>query len=448
MPDPILLTIAAHVVAALIAALLFPMTLLFTRRRIRDRRQRVIADLSESFFKGAESLPVLDYVRSKYNLHHENEEGTDATFGALLISAIPYLVLSWLGFVLLLTPIVHLLPDVSRHVSLLAPTFFWGDGSTTEPKDLERVGLIIAVSFLGAYLFTAKVMMRAVQNYELSQLIILRCGAQLAAGVISAFVMYRTLYTVAGDVEIGSQTVAAMSGVGLWVGLAFFCGYVPDLGLTLAARRLRLSFTKAVDSEALKAIPAIPLEILDGINYDVRYRLDEANIADLQNLATANPLLLFVETPFGLYETLDWVLQAQLCLVVGSQRFVRLKQHNIRTVFDLERAVLGDEAPDPMVRMIGDILFSEPATARPVGADGSIDPDSVRYAVMTMLDDLHVHRLRQLWQFIYCQIGPTEGGDWLYRSARGLGAPRSQAAVDVAAVTPAADALVVVPAAD
>ena len=444
MSNAVLLTIAAHMVAALIAALLFPMTLLFARRRIRDRRQRVIADLSESFFKGVESLPVLDYVRSKYNLHHQDEPGNDETFGALLISALPYLILSWLGFVLLLTPIVHLLPSADRHVSLLAPTFFWGDGVGAGPQDLERVGLIIAVSFLGAYLFTAKVMMRAVQNYELSQLIILRCGAQLAAGVISAFVMYRTLYAVAGDVQLGDATIATMSGVGIWVGLAFFCGYVPDLGFALAARRLRLSVMKSVDSEALKAIPAVPLEILDGINYDVRYRLDEANVADLQNLATANPLLLFVETPYGLYETLDWVLQAQLCLVVGSKRFVQLKQHNIRTVFDLERAVLGDEAPDPMVRMVGGILFGEPATARPAAADGSIDLDSVRYAVMTMLDDLHVHRLRQLWQYIYRQIGSGDTGDWLYRSAKGLGA-RPERAIGVAGKPAAGDALVVRP---
>jgi hypothetical protein len=440
MEDWFLLTIAAHMFAALIAALMFPMTLLFARRRIRDRRQRVIADLSKSFFENADSLPILDYVKSKYNLHHANEPNTDESFAALLISAVPYLVLSWLGFVLLLTPISHLLPDKGRYVSLLAPAFFWGDVANPADADLARFGLIIAVSFLGAYLFTAKVMMRAVQNYELSQLIILRCGAQLAAGVISAFVMYRTLYTFAGEVDIGNGTIATMSGVGVWIGLAFFCGYVPDLGLTLAARRLRLSVMKAVDSEALKAIPAVPLEILDGITYDVRYRLDEANVADLQNLATANPLLLFVETPFGLYETLDWVLQAQLCLVVGSKRFVLLKQHNIRTVFDLERVVLGDDAPAPLVNMIGEILFSEPATVRPTGGDGMLDLDSVRYAVMTMLDDLHVHRLRQLWQYIYKQIGPPEGGDWLYRTTSGL-VPRRETSIAVAA----ADALVVRP---
>lgn len=440
MTTGILLTIAAHISAALFAALLFPMTLLFTRRRIRDRRQRVIADLSESFFKEAESLPVLDYVRSKYSLHHRNEPASDESFGALLISAIPYLILSWLGFVLLLTPMEHLLPSGDRYVSLLAPTFFWSDGVAADPDTLKRVGLVIAVGFLGAYLFTAKVMMRAVQNYELSQLIILRCGAQLAAGVISAFIMFRALHSTATGVEVGDLKIAAEAATGVWLGLAFFCGYTPDLGMTLVARRLRLKFMKEVDADALKSVPAVPLEILDGIDYDVRYRLDEANIADLQNLATANPLLLFVETPFGLYETLDWVLQAQLCLIVGSRRYVLLKQHNIRTVFDLERAVLGDEAPDPMVRMVGEILFGEPATGRPAAADGSLDLDSVRFAVMTMLDDLHVHRLRQLWQYIYRQISSEDGCDWLYRRAGGL-APRADRDIETPApprVRPAA----------
>jgi hypothetical protein len=156
--------------------------------------------------------------------------------------------------------------------------------------------------------------------------------------------------------------------------------------------------------------------VIDGVDYDVRYRLEEAGIYDVQNLATANPLLLYVETPFGLYQTFDWVLQAQLCLVTEPERFIALKQHNIRTILDLERAVIGTGAPDRYVQMIGAILFSNPATRAPIETTpGMLDVESVQHAVMVMLDDLHVHRLRELWRHIYVQLTPGGVGPWLYR---------------------------------
>ena len=107
-------------------------------------------------------------------------------------------------------------------------------------------------------------------------------------------------------------------------------------------RYLHITYLKNVDDDVMKSVAIIPIEIVDGIDYDVRYRLEETNIVDIQNLATYNPVLLFVETPYGLYEAFDWVLQAQLCLAVGPKTFLELKKYKVRTIFDLENAVTGD----------------------------------------------------------------------------------------------------------
>jgi hypothetical protein len=110
------------------------------------------------------------------------------------------------------------------------------------------------------------------------------------------------------------------------------------------------------------------------------------------------------------------VLQAQLCLVVEPERFIALKRHNVRTILDLERAVIGTDAPDKYVQMIGAILFSDVESRKPIETDpGLLDVESVQHAVMVMLDDLHVHRLRELWRHIYVQLTPGGVGPWLYR---------------------------------
>ena len=180
-------------------------------------------------------------------------------------------------------------------------------------------------------------------------------------------------------------------------------------------------------------------DVIDGVDFFIRFRLDESNVSEVQSLATANPLMLFIETPYGLYQTVDWVAQAQLCAVVGLERFLMLRQVNIRTIFDLERAVLGEHTTPAIQALIGGILLAETresrdiaqnggrrfatiglletpraefaeffaaaASAAGLGRDGEGRLPSVEHLVRVMIDDLHVHRLRQIWLVIAELVG-------------------------------------------
>jgi hypothetical protein len=203
-----------------------------------------------------------------------------------------------------------------------------------------------------------------------------------------------------------------------WLGIAFFLGMAPQAGISWLSTRLKLTLEKRINLDSLESAKIIPLEIIDGIDSTTKFRLDEANVHDVQNLATRNPIELYIETPYTILQVFDWVLQAQLCLVVGPDAFQRLRQHRIRTIFDLERAVLADGAPEAYVQAVGEVIFFGADAAflsRIGGPEAPLSPDIVRHAVAVMCDDLHVHRLRALWKLILIRSGDSEQQAWLYR---------------------------------
>jgi hypothetical protein len=425
-----------YFVAAMVASVLYTGALLFVRERVRSNRQRLIRELGALFFPNAAStVPAFDYILAKYEMKTAAELRGQGSLGkaprapGLLVAAIPYILLCAIGFVMVFLPLATL---TRPEAWLLGPNLFWTMGGEDAPA--RNAAAVFAAAFMGGYLMTGRVLLRAVQNYELTQLVFLRSAGHLAVGAISAMMAVHILHAT-GLPNLGGVGLAAMLGVG------FFAGYMPDFGLINLARRAQVRSLKTIDDKAMDAVYIQPLELLDGIDYDTRYRLESAGFYDVQNLAVANPLLIYVETPYSLYQAFDWVLQAQLCVAVGSGRFRSLRDLNIRTSFDLERAVLADDAPDELVRMIGAVLF--PATPSPT------EP-TIRHLAMVVLDDLHVHRLRQLWMHIFKQVSGASGTDWIYRTVGGAackacagtsGAAGSGSTAGPAPATPVPDAL-------
>jgi hypothetical protein len=417
-----------YIGVAVAASVLFPGTLLFIRTRVRQNRQRLILELGSIFHLDTQtSQPAFDYVRAKYELptHVDDSQLTGtalrtSTF-SLIGAAIPYVVMCAFGFVLLFYPMRKLVGPDPSYIKILS-NFFWTLGGT--PRLQEAVAVLCA-AFLGSYIVTGRALLRSVQNYELNQLRFVEAAAHMGFGMVLSIVLYHLVrnapFAETCAVALNARQCTNEINLSALLLLGFVCGYYPDFGLLNVTRRIKITFMKERDFALIGTAKSIPLQILDGIDLDIQNRLENAGFFDVQNLAVANPLLIYVETPYSLYQAFDWVLQAQLCLAVDGQTFFALKQHRIRTSLDLERAILSDDSPDSFVLSVGKVVFrnqiseGKPLPEQPI--------DWVKHGVMVMLDDLHVHRIRALWNHVFKQVSGTSGRHWIYRWENSLSKP-------------------------
>jgi hypothetical protein len=378
------------------------------------------------------SLPQLDLVAARYR---NGEEDTTQLTGQsqqaqlkIWTGALIYSLVCFVGFVLLLTPRAGLLSEAADFPRLTY-ALLW----TTERNVIGELAMVVTVAgvaFLGGYVFQLRNLIRVTLNQELSALAFVRATVYLLQGVIVAIVAFRVFGVSLGVDCLEPSTCAAAAGgaapeptrsFAVALGVAFLIGYWPDLGLQRIAKGLKVR-TKFVDDRAMEISKVIPLEAIEGIDAETAFRLQESNLHDVQNLAAANPLELYAETPYQLLEIFDWVIQAQLLENVGVATFAELKRHGVRTVFDLERAALAEDAPAEYVSALGGILFKHTTPAFRLrfglpasGEDtGNVDPKVVRHAVAVLLDDLHIHRLRALWRIMREATSGDDGQNWLY----------------------------------
>jgi hypothetical protein len=421
------------VLSILLLSIAVPAAIFLGRNNVRSRRRDLVRDLVNLFGFAKDSqgnpiiIPSLELVKWKYDPHPRYDpdrlsatgEVPDAagliSFWYFLLPTCIYILFTCLGFC------VSFLPVMPGHPT---PFSLGGWASLTDPERLSLMSTI-SYTFLGGYIWTINYLLKRVSNFDLSPLSFLRASAHILFGAFVSAVLWHGINEFYRGSDLGS-------GRGVGIALAFLVGFFPELGLSRLLAKYPQMRLKRIGPATTELCEELPLDTIVGIDAYIKFRLGEFEIEDVQNLATVNPIQLFVETPYNLYEILDWVAQAQLIVAVGSAKTVKLREINVRTIFDLEEALRNKSFSATIL----DILLPahariEAVTTSPARAAGSpgrskddkiqilhdraaqagseeIDVGSTLAAIMGA--DLHVQRLRQLRDVIAMRLDQRPRG--------------------------------------
>lgn len=405
------------IVIVLSAALsiVLPVAIIYVRQTVKTQRRDVINDLAAIFEPkqrelGREQIiPSFEFVKFKYSVpdnpgaaaeghpppHRRAAPERDFSKTMFVVSSVPLMaVLFALGVV----AFGALITLAARNHGALGwvkqfPVFTPKGSEAIEGLDTWLA--MLAVAYIASFLYVVRELLRAVANFELSPMTLLLSAIHVLFGVATALI----LASVATDV-MGTGTTITTSALLL---AAFAVGFVPELGVRTLLRATKLYMFKREDDSVYNTFSATPVEVIDGIDTEVRSRLSLHNIVSVQNLATANPIMLFVETPYGVYQIIDWVAQAQLCSALGPKAVIEFWKLGIRTIFDLERALIGASSTRELRHEVGKIIVlgrnAEERDRLGLGAASLPSPEAdatVLALASIILDDLHIQRLRQI----------------------------------------------------
>ena len=383
---------------------ILPLTIFIGRSNIKNVRRKIIADLESVFrIEGREHdqlIPSFEFAAYKYRaLPHGPDNTQPSEWRAYFFPVLVFIMVSFSGF--LTSSGMLLSKDRLDHFQPLfsGMTLYGGDGVTSIDMvkyQLQTVA-VLSFTFFGAYVWSIDYLIRRISNYDLSPISFLRVTGHIILACVTSVTLHHGYMDVAKILPEGATADRVPELI-----VAFLIGFFPKLGLQTLLSRVPQLQIRRIDPRAQNFIREYPIDMILGIDSAIKFRLAEFEIEDVQNLATANPILLFVETPYGIYETMDWVAQAQLLLALDLDQIEALRVINVRTIFDVERFAMRPESRPRLVQALN--CPKRDGNGAVLLADRGITLENLDSVVQAIGEDLHVQRLRQIWRNIELKL--------------------------------------------
>jgi hypothetical protein len=372
-----------QIIFVILLSLLLPLSIFIGRRNVRVRRLRMLDNLAGVLrYVPAESggfiPPAFDLVRARY-VNSARGAGTWnrvidwlKEIGIYLLPTGIFVLLSACGFAL----VVGLGKEwLEAAEGLLRGLRAEGGGPLEFPK---ATALVLGAGFVGAYVWSIEYLILRIANFDLSPLSFLRTAEHVLMTVFVAWVLCQV---------IAAPGIQEKLAVGMVLGIAFLSGLYPSLGLNVLVDRLPhwLRLKRDV-SQAGEISRSFPLDLIDGIDPSIRFRLNQLEIGEAQNLATANPILLYIESPYGLLEVIDWMAQAQLLVEFGPERFLQARAAGVRDMV----AFLELGGSEEGRRLLAPLLLP----------GGQATDEALQVSFDSIAHKLHVQHLHRWWKVI------------------------------------------------
>ena len=378
---------------AIVFGVALPAAILFGRFGLKRQRQAVLqnlrATLKHATGRDAALIPAFEFALQKYELEpREEPQRQRRELFFYVWTSLAFMVVATAGFLLLLSHAADSDPGNFRYVLGGIQDMPADDAARAALTSYEAMTKsLIAFAFLGGYIWAIQYLLRRIGSFDLSPMSFIRVTAQIILACATVIVLRHFIPASAGEAEWSK---------GMLLLIAFLIGFFPHAGLDFLMQKVPQLRLKRLDPDAAAAMRALPVELVDGIDSHVSFRLAEREIVDVAGLAAENPVLLCAESPYPLLAVVDWIAQAQLALEVGPKAFKRLREAGVRTIFALEAA-----ARDPQLEASVLTILYEIEAGR---------PKSLRPRLAAMRANLHVARLFQVWEVVNAtmQVRPAD----------------------------------------
>jgi hypothetical protein len=383
-------------ILVVLLSILLPLSIFVSRRNVRIRRLQMLDNLTHVLSdipasSGVFIPPALALVRARYL-----DRTAQASIGRRVLAwlkEIGIYVLPTAIFVLLSACGFALVVGLGGEWLAAAKILLAGlqAEAAGQPDFATATALVVGAGFAGAYIWSIHYLILRIANFDLSPLSFLRTSEHVLMTVFAAWVLRQV---------VSAPAVGEGIAVAVLLGIAFLSGLYPSLGVNVLIDRLpRWLRIKREVTEAREIGRSFSLDLIDGIDPTIKFRLNQLEIADVQNLAAANPIELYVETPYGLPLILDWIAQAQLLTELSPQRFLDARVRGVRDMI----AFLELGRSDAGLKLLKPLLFSDGSTEDDEGASAA--------KFESIANKLHVRHLERWWTVLSQTLDmPTQGG--------------------------------------
>ncbi len=201
---------------------------------------------------------------------------------------------------------------------------------------------VITIAFFVSYLWVIKRLIIRINNYDVSPVTFYFLSVRILAACLAAgFAPH-----IVKALSFGSKPDEITAYTAYLALLGFVIGVNPYLWLDWAGQliyeRLRIVGRKRQQAAPEDMPQEMSLAMIQGLTDDKIARLNELDIDNCLKLARENALIIWVRTPYNLEIILDWISQAQLCILWAPAKIQSLRKNGIRDIFAYKDA-LGDK---------------------------------------------------------------------------------------------------------
>lgn len=191
-----------------------------------------------------------------------------------------------------------------------------------------------AMAFFGAYVWMIARLTTRINNNDMSATTYYFLSIRLITACILAGVTRHVIEVIPYLNDIVNDKSGTPVGL---AAIGFIIGWNPTLWIkelvTAISNRLKRQIPVQRWPKQENLPQNMALEMIQGLVDDKIDRLNELDIDNCQDLAERNPVVIWVRTPFTLELIVDWIAQAQLCILFEDVQIERLRQAGVRDIF-------------------------------------------------------------------------------------------------------------------